>query len=177
MANAPSVPEGNETKNDAPSEAEIEAAAEAIAHEVMLHFPDAEWDQALAAGESAVRRIATNRPDWTYAVRGSDAPSEAETPIEFQCGWTTKGYSPCTHDMRQPGSGSHSHKVKKLVAPSVPEGNETKTDALAALRALVVAAGEEDPEDGWSESFVAAHSEARRVLASYPEPDRTTGDA
>lgn len=34
--------------------------------------------------------------------------------VEFQCGWTTKGYDACTVDKRVQGWGAHVHNCKKI---------------------------------------------------------------
>ena len=55
------------------------------------------------------------------AKSGSESFSpQPAVPLEYQCGWTTAGYTRCTHDTRIPGAGSHSHNVKKLPADSAP---------------------------------------------------------
>lgn len=46
--------------------------------------------------------------------------TDCDVPVEDQCGWTTNGpgqYTACTVDMRKPGSGSHSHNIRKIVIP------------------------------------------------------------
>lgn len=44
-------------------------------------------------------------------------------------------------------------------------------DALVVvLRRLVAAISVEDPDGGWSEELMSAHSAARSVLAAHPEP-------
>ena len=84
--------------------------------------------------------------------------------------------SPILKEDSQPAIGVEEPVYIRWLRTPAGQAGKPEREMLAAwdtLRSLLIAVSEEDPEAGWSESFAAAHSRARALVGSVPQPSST----